>query len=218
MHVISTGSCSPTCSAVPLQQQIVATPELCVHCFDVLVSAPQAADAGYLPNVSCPLFVTWEKNGQLRGCIGSLSPKSLPTALAEYATLSAKHDRRFTPIQPAEWNQLSVGVSLLVQYETCSNWNDWEIGVHGIVINFRVDTRSYSGTFLPEVAPQQGWNKQQTLVHLMQKAGYRETLKDWSILQVTRYQSSKCKLTAAEYAERRQLSSLDPSSTNCRLM
>jgi AMMECR1 domain-containing protein len=56
-------------------------------------------------------------------------------------------------------------VSLLSCFETASGgWHDWELGVHGIIIEF-VDPDPpsagcrRSATFLPEVAQEQGWSK-----------------------------------------------------------
>jgi uncharacterized protein (TIGR00296 family) len=128
-----------------------------------------------VPESACtPLFVTWEKKQQqrrppntagdlqkqdnysLRGCIGTLSPRPLVTAIGEYALLAALKDRRFDPIRPEELPHLRVGVSLLVNYEPCDHIHDWEVGVHGILINFTVNASTeYSATYLPEVAKEQ---------------------------------------------------------------
>jgi AMMECR1 domain-containing protein len=48
-----------------------------------------------------------------------------------------------------------------------------KIGVHGIQIRFEVGSNSFGGTFLPEVAPEQGWSHQETIVALVKKAGYK---------------------------------------------
>ena len=73
---------------------------------------------------------------ELRGCIGTLSPKPVATALGEYALLAALQDRRFDPIRVNEIAQLRVAVSLLIQYEECEHCHDWTVGVHGIMIRF----------------------------------------------------------------------------------
>ena len=96
---------------------------------------------------------------QLRGCIGTLSPKPLVTALGEYASLAAFGDRRFCPnriIRIDELPKLRVAVLLLVNYCRCCTVCEWEIGRHGILIEFEVEGRGYSyalyflATFLPE--------------------------------------------------------------------
>ena len=134
-----------------------------------------------------------EKMYNLRGCIGTLTPKSLTIALSDFAITSAFRDTRFDPIALQEVSQLKVSVSLLVKYEECNHCLDWTVGVHGIHIQFETggissgsshhrgngrgkqqQTRKYySGTFLPEVACEQNWNQVETIVALVRKAGYQ---------------------------------------------
>jgi uncharacterized protein (TIGR00296 family) len=191
---------------------------MCYYCFEVLIDslqksgkngsnssipafAHQLADA----SVECPLFVTWEnrtrEHYQLRGCIGTLSPKLLATSVGEYALISALKDRRFNPIVLAELPELRVAVSLLVKYEVCTNVFDWTVGVHGILIKFCLQGHEYQATFLPEVAQDQRWDHQQTVESLVQKAGYRGPLSKELLASIhcTRYQSSKCRITFQEY-------------------
>jgi uncharacterized protein (TIGR00296 family) len=136
---------------------------------DFLLTLPKSAQT--------PLFITWEKlqlaataskpsqSYGLRGCIGTLSPRPLTSAIGEYALTAALRDRRFDPIRHDEIPHLRVGVSLLVKYEQCDHVHDWEVGLHGILINFTLDdgvsasasstTADYSATYLPEVAKEQ---------------------------------------------------------------
>ena len=78
-----------------------------------------------------------------------------------------------------------------------------KVGTHGIIIQFKVDGRKYNSTYLPEVAHEQGWNHDETVDSLIRKSGYRGTISVQlkAELNVTRYQSSKVKLTYAEYLE-----------------
>lgn len=143
----------------------------------------------------------------LRGCIGTLAPKSLQQSLSDFALTSALHDQRFDPISLHEIPYLKVGVSLLVKYETCSDCYDWEVGVHGIIIKFVIEsssshrTKSYNATFLPEIAHEQEWTQQETVLSLIRKAGYRGVLTEKLLhgIHCTRYQSSKYQLTYQEY-------------------
>lgn len=66
-------------------------------------------------------------------------------------------DTRFSPISSDELGRLHVSVSLLRHFEDAKNYLDWEIGIHGIRIEF-FNEHGYkrTATFLPEVAPQQG--------------------------------------------------------------
>ena len=167
---------------------------------------------------------------ELRGCIGSLTPKRMSDHLYHYIRTSAFHDTRFTPIaycghntnhhnrnnshrSNGDWEEiisLRVSVSLLVQYETCHDCYDWIIGQHGIIIKLTLPTNPttvYSATFLPEVAAQQSWDHNTTLRQLIYKSGYTGTITS-SLLQsihCTRYQSSKYTLTFRQYTQLHQL-------------
>ncbi|KAL1899627.1 hypothetical protein Cpir12675_001400 [Ceratocystis pirilliformis] len=158
------------------------------------------------PDDICPLFVTWniyETPGtqpHLRGCIGQFAPGLLADALPEYAVVSAMHDSRFRPVTAKELPQLQSAVTLLTDFEECSDKFDWEIGLHGINIKFMVGGRSFSGTYLPDVMVEQAWTKEETLENLVHKAGWRERMGDWQKLdlRVQRYKGSKAK---AEYSD-----------------
>ncbi len=106
-------------------------------------------------------FVTLTNRGRLRGCIGTFHPqKPLAEQIAEMAR-SAAHDPRFTldPITPGEVAGLTVQVSVLSELEPIENPLDIELGVHGIYIV----RGPASGCFLPEVATETGWTKEQFL-------------------------------------------------------
>ena len=66
-----------------------------------------------------------------------------------------KKDERFSPICSAELPLLEVEVSLLHSFENGTDVYDWDVGTHGIQISFMDD--KYEATFLPSVAPEQGW-------------------------------------------------------------
>lgn len=187
--------------------------------------APTPGFVEDLPNlaVECPLFITWDKKrtkgggfpglfggpGQqqtvyeLRGCIGSLSPKPLATAIGEYALTSAFRDRRFHPVRAQEISQLRVAVSLLVQYEPCQSVTDWVVGTHGIIIKFwsQSTAREYSATYLPEVAKEQNWDQKTAVISLIRKSSYAGKIDDelFGKIDCTRYQSSKLRMTFEEY-------------------
>ena len=181
-----------------------------------IISIEQALGSNH--NTKCPLFVTWDiakhshhrhqnqnndatKTYHLRGCIGTLAPQKLRSALGEYAKISAFQDHRFSPISREEIPHLRVSVSLLVNYEECDYCLDWDVGVHGIIINFRYQNENYSATFLPEVAKEQRWTTQETINALVKKSGFRHSLSDnlQRSIRCTRYQSSKQYLTYQDY-------------------
>ena len=81
---------------------------------------------------------------------------------------------------------------------------DWEVGKHGIVINFAENGKKYNGTFLPEVAKEQNWSKKETLEYLIKKSGCKSKNIDEIIekINLTRYESSKYNLSYDEYLKK----------------
>lgn len=89
---------------------------------------------------------------------------NLQSGLREYAITSAFKDSRFNPITRDEFTKLSVSVSILRHFEDGSDFLDWEVGVHGIRIEFTNEKGSKrTATYLPEVAPEQGNNRRSQL-------------------------------------------------------
>ena len=71
---------------------------------------------------------------------------------------------------------MRVEISLLEKFEKIENPLDWKVGTHGIEIEFKdpkKESKIYRGTFLPNVAPEQGWTEVETMAHLCAKAGYK---------------------------------------------
>lgn len=129
---------------------------------------------------SYPIFVTWSTvsprstHKHLRGCIGTFEALPLSKGLETYALTSALDDQRFNPIPSSLLPQLSCSITLLADFTTASDPLDWELGVHGIRISFtsKSGTRRYGATYLPDVAVEQGWTKEETIESLMRKAGW----------------------------------------------
>lgn len=113
-------------------------------------------------------FVTLKKNSQLRGCIGDVFPRRpLYKSITANAINAAVNDRRFNPLEPTECNDITIEISALTVPKPVASPNDIRIGIDGIVL--RKDGKS--ALYLPQVAPEQGWNTSQTLTHLSLKAG-----------------------------------------------
>jgi len=116
-------------------------------------------------------FVTLHKDGQLRGCIGALYPtRPLFRTVMAQALSAALRDRRFRPVAAAELPALDIEISVLTQPKSVASREEIVIGRHGIIL--RKDGRS--AVFLPQVAPEQGWDLPTTLGHLSRKAGLLE--------------------------------------------
>ena len=70
---------------------------------------------------------------------------------------SALKDSRFSPVCREELPRLIVSVSILCHFEDAADYLDWEIGVHGIRIEFYTERGvKKTATYLPEVAQEQG--------------------------------------------------------------
>ena len=114
------------------------------------------------------VFVTLHKNGMLRGCIGEITPRRpLYIAVMHQAINSALRDYRFPKVKESEIPSLEYEISALTPPKPVSSYKDIVIGRDGMTIS----KHGYSAVFLPQVAPEQGWNLDQTLTHLSQKAG-----------------------------------------------
>ena len=122
----------------------------------------------------CGVFVTINKveaNGtkSLRGCIGFPYPTTpLVKAVIQSAISSATEDPRFPPVTQDELNQLEIEISVLSKPEKIDDWRQIKLGKHGVIIRRGL----HSGTFLPQVARETGWDLETFLSILcQQKAG-----------------------------------------------
>ena len=108
-------------------------------------------------------FVTLKTNGKLRGCIGQfVATDPLWQVVAEMADAAATKDMRFfgQQLTPGEMGDLDIEISVLSPLEeTDDPLAEMELGKHGIYI--MRDRRS--GCFLPQVATETGWSKEQFL-------------------------------------------------------
>ncbi|KAG5926801.1 hypothetical protein E4U42_002938 [Claviceps africana] len=167
---------------------------------------------------SAPLFVTWntvrrensdddadddddDDDVSLRGCIGTFESQPLALGIPEYAIISALHDTRFAPISKRELPELQAAVTLLTDFEEADDAYDWDIGTHGIRLSFTDNGHRYGATYLPNVASEQGWSKDETLYSLIRKAGWIGGRTRWKALElkVTRYQGRKASLNYPEF-------------------
>lgn len=159
----------------------------------------------YVAAIDSPLFVTYELDGDLRGCIGTFGHQDL-RGLCKSALVAALQDRRFAPITLEEFPHLECHVTLLQDFrDITAEPYDWQIGVHGIELELQ-DAGGLSATFLPSVAEEQGWTQQETFTNLIRKAGAakrgaRARLEDFRHYKVTRYTGVKSEMTARDYLD-----------------
>jgi len=154
---------------------------------------PLPVDLTTLPTeltVKCATFVTLEKRGELRGCIGCLEAlRPLAVDIATNAYAAAFRDSRFPPVSPNEIDELEIRISLLTPAEPIAFSSEADLlsqlvpGEDGLIL----EEGSQRGTFLPSVwesLPEPG----EFLRHLKRKAGLPADY--WSnSLKVYRYRS-----------------------------
>ena len=117
-------------------------------------------------------FVTLHAaDGALRGCIGNINAfEPLGRNIARNSLNSAFGDPRFHPLDGDEIDEVSIEISILTPIHEIPSYEDFIIGKHGIVLS----CQGRSAVFLPQVAPEQGWNRETTLTHLSMKAGLNQ--------------------------------------------
>ena len=120
-------------------------------------------------NQKCGAFVSLHKHGHLRGCIGHFGEDyPLHEIVAEMARAAAFEDPRFMPVTRDELNDLDIEISVLTPMRRIQSLDEFELHRHGIYIK-----KGYrSGTFLPQVADEVNWTKEEFVGHCSQdKAG-----------------------------------------------
>lgn len=129
-------------------------------------------DAGKMPEnlkLHAGAFVTLKEKGELRGCIGRFtSDAPLYQLIQEMAIASATEDPRFEPVTLTETGRLEIEISVLTPMKKIASPNEIVLGKHGIYIK----KGNASGTFLPQVATETGWTRDEFLGHCSRdKAG-----------------------------------------------
>lgn len=117
----------------------------------------------------CGAFVTLKKSGQLRGCIGYMAEDTpLHEVVAEMARSAAFEDYRFSPLRREELRDIDVEISVLTPRRRIHSIDEFQLHRHGLLIR----KGSRSGTFLPQVADEVNWTKEEFFGHCAQdKAG-----------------------------------------------
>ena len=112
----------------------------------------------------CGAFVTLHNHGALRGCIGQFeADRPLYSMVQEMAVAAATRDPRFSsdPVTPAELADIDIEISAISPMKRLENPLDIELGRDGIYIRSGYAT----GCFLPQVATETGWTKEEFLSH-----------------------------------------------------
>ena len=93
--------------------------------------------------------------------------RPLVEAVAARAVDAALRDPRFTPVSGSELTSLRVEISALSPPKPVASWREIVLGRDGMTL----ERDGRFAVFLPQVAPEQGWDLPTTLSHLSRKAG-----------------------------------------------
>jgi MEMO1 family protein len=107
-------------------------------------------------------FVTLKEDGDLRGCIGRFeATEPLYKVIQEMAIAAATQDSRFPEVKPSEFKEIDIEISVLTPLRKINSIDEFQLGKQGIYMK-----KGYSsGTFLPQVATETGWTKEEFLGH-----------------------------------------------------
>ena len=129
----------------------------------------QLSIVNYQLKEKCGAFVSLHKQGRLRGCIGHFGEDTpLHEIVAEMARAAAFEDPRFMPVTRDELDDIDIEISVLTPMRRIQSLDEFKLHRHGIYIR-----QGYrSGTFLPQVADEVNWTKEEFVGHCSQdKAG-----------------------------------------------
>ena len=113
------------------------------------------------------VFVTLKKKGELRGCIGRIiGDEPLCKLVGTMAVQSALNDRRFSPLSADELKDIDIEISVLTPLRPVSGAGDIVVGRDGVLLS----KDDHSAVFLPQVASEQGWKREELLDNLCLKA------------------------------------------------
>lgn len=113
------------------------------------------------------VFVTLRIKDQLRGCIGSLvGTTALYKEVSDNAVNSAVNDPRFPAVKSDELKKIDLEISVMTPLQKIDDYKKIRLGIDGVIIKMK----SSQAVFLPQVATETGWNLDEFLSHLCQKA------------------------------------------------
>jgi AmmeMemoRadiSam system protein A len=113
-------------------------------------------------------FVTLKLAGDLRGCIGLITSEwPLWETVARMARAAAFEDPRFDPLDPEEFERVTLEISVLTVPAPVDDMSTIEVGRDGLI----VEQGASRGLLLPQVATEWGWDRETLLDQTCLKAG-----------------------------------------------
>jgi len=129
---------------------------------------PRWPDEAKVADESCGAFVSLHIGSYLRGCIGRMSSGDpLYETIRTMARAAAFEDPRFPPLSAGEFASVNIEITVLAPLRRISDLAEIEVGRHGV----HIMKGMRSAVFLPQVATEQGWDRDSLLEELCRKAG-----------------------------------------------
>ncbi|KFM17286.1 AMMECR1 domain containing protein [Marine Group I thaumarchaeote SCGC AAA799-B03] len=140
---------------------------------------------------SSGVFVTLNKEDDLRGCIGYPTPvKKLSDGLIDAAISAATRDPRFSPVTIDELDKITFEVTVLTPPEEIKveEYSEYlpqiKVGRDGLI----VENDFSSGLLLPQVPTEYGWNEEEFLEYTCQKAGLNKNAWKEKSTKISKFQ------------------------------
>ena len=113
-------------------------------------------------------FVTLKEHGELRGCIGYITPmKSLAETVRDVASYAALEDRRFSPVTVNELPLLEYEISVMSPLRRVLDVKEIKVGKHGLIMK----QGEIEGILLPQVPVEENWDRDTFIQETCLKAG-----------------------------------------------
>ena len=125
---------------------------------------------GFSPAMDRPqgVFVTLRKKGDLRGCIGQMKPdRPLRVLVGRMALAAAFDDPRFEKVRAGELKDIDVEISVLTPFKDVTGPGAIVVGRDGVLLQ----KGGRSAVFLPQVALEEHWTRDEMLDNLCLKGG-----------------------------------------------
>jgi AmmeMemoRadiSam system protein A len=108
-------------------------------------------------------FVTIHNNKKLRGCIGMIEGvQPLYETIIEMAVEASSSDPRFEAVMIEELSSIDIEISVLSPKKRVKSIDEIDLGRHGVIVKNGLS----GGVFLPQVASETGWSKEEFMRNL----------------------------------------------------
>lgn len=123
------------------------------------------------------VFVSLKKDGQLRGCIGTIMPTrdSLAEEIVHNAVSACSRDPRFSPVEEAELEDLVYSVDVLSEPERIFSPDDLDVKRYGVI----VESNGRRGLLLPDLSGVDTVEEQIAIARKKGSIGPRDEVQLW---------------------------------------